>query len=57
MNGIIDPAVNFANAGDNCTAFAGTTLLDCPQIEYDTPQLPKGPTRTAADEINQIGRI
>ncbi|KAK3318840.1 glycoside hydrolase family 18 protein [Apodospora peruviana] len=27
--------VNFANAGDNCTVFAGTQLLKCPQIEED----------------------
>jgi chitinase len=27
--------VNFANAGDNCTAFAGTQLLSCSQIEAD----------------------
>ncbi|EMR71400.1 putative glycoside hydrolase family 18 protein [Eutypa lata UCREL1] len=35
LNGINTPATNFANAGDNCTAFAGSTLLDCPQIEED----------------------
>ncbi|RYP13774.1 hypothetical protein DL765_006723 [Monosporascus sp. GIB2] len=35
MNGITTPSTNFANAGDNCTAFAGTSLLDCPQIEED----------------------
>ncbi|RHZ65988.1 putative class III chitinase [Aspergillus thermomutatus] len=29
------PEVNFANAGDNCTTFAGTNLLSCPQIEAD----------------------
>ncbi|KAB8221154.1 glycoside hydrolase superfamily [Aspergillus novoparasiticus] len=29
------PEVNFANAGDNCTAFPGTQLLDCPQIAED----------------------
>ncbi|GMF68434.1 unnamed protein product [Aspergillus oryzae] len=28
------PEVNFANAGDNCTAFPGTQLLDCPQIAW-----------------------
>jgi hypothetical protein len=39
MHGIATPATNFANAGDNCTVFAGTQLLDCPQIEYvDTQQ-------------------
>ncbi|KAI7785908.1 glycosylhydrolase family 18-1 [Diaporthe eres] len=32
---IINPVVNFANAGDNCTVFTGTTLLSCPQIEED----------------------
>ncbi|GIK03989.1 hypothetical protein Aspvir_008064 [Aspergillus viridinutans] len=31
------PEVNFANAGDNCTTFAGTNLLSCPQIEEDIP--------------------
>ncbi|KAI1400215.1 glycoside hydrolase family 18 protein [Hypoxylon fuscum] len=35
MNGIKTPITNFANAGDNCTVFAGTQLLDCPQIEED----------------------
>ncbi|KAI2622387.1 glycoside hydrolase family 18 protein [Hypoxylon sp. NC1633] len=35
MNGIKTPITNFANAGDNCTVFAGTQLLDCPQIEAD----------------------
>ncbi|OGM47843.1 class III chitinase [Aspergillus bombycis] len=29
------PEVNFANAGDNCTAFPGTQLLECPQIAED----------------------
>ncbi|PLB39505.1 glycoside hydrolase family 18 protein [Aspergillus candidus] len=29
------PAVNFANAGDNCTPFSGTSLLNCPQIAED----------------------
>ncbi|CAK7236463.1 Chitinase 2 [Sporothrix bragantina] len=32
---ISNPDVNFANAGDNCTAFSGSTLLDCPQLEED----------------------
>ncbi|KAJ0109052.1 hypothetical protein J7T55_002244 [Diaporthe amygdali] len=32
---ITNPVVNFANAGDNCTVFTGTTLLSCPQIEED----------------------
>ena len=27
------PVVNFANAGNNCTLFPGTELLDCPQLE------------------------
>ncbi|KAL1888898.1 Chitinase 2 [Sporothrix stenoceras] len=35
LNVISDPSVNFANAGDNCTAFSGSTLLDCPQLEED----------------------
>ncbi|KAI5924004.1 putative class III chitinase [Camillea tinctor] len=35
MNGIKTPITNFANAGDNCSVFAGTQLLDCPQIEED----------------------
>ncbi|KAI1338399.1 glycoside hydrolase superfamily [Xylariaceae sp. FL0016] len=35
MNGINTPITNFANAGDNCTVFSGTQLLDCPQIEAD----------------------
>ncbi|KAB8236948.1 Glycoside hydrolase 18 protein [Aspergillus alliaceus] len=29
------PEVNFANAGDNCTTFEGTNLLNCPQIADD----------------------
>ncbi|QKX60452.1 uncharacterized protein TRUGW13939_07597 [Talaromyces rugulosus] len=29
------PALNFANAQDNCTAINGTDLLDCPQIADD----------------------
>ncbi|KAF7587656.1 hypothetical protein BBP40_006886 [Aspergillus hancockii] len=29
------PELNFANAGDNCTAFTGTSLLNCPQIAAD----------------------
>ncbi|KAK4159809.1 endochitinase 33 [Cladorrhinum sp. PSN259] len=28
-------AVNFANAGDNCTTFPNTQLLRCPEIEAD----------------------
>lgn len=27
------PETNFANAGDNCTTFGGTNLLNCPQIQ------------------------
>ncbi|KAL8748122.1 MAG: hypothetical protein Q9190_000084 [Brigantiaea leucoxantha] len=29
------PEINFANAGDNCTTFEGTALLNCPQIAAD----------------------
>lgn len=35
LNGISTMSVNFANAGDNCTAIDGTSLLSCPQIEED----------------------
>ncbi|OTB17575.1 glycoside hydrolase family 18 protein [Daldinia sp. EC12] len=35
MNGIKTPITNFANAGDNCTAYEGTQLLKCPQLEED----------------------
>ncbi|KAJ4355534.1 Chitinase 2 [Didymosphaeria variabile] len=28
------PILNFANAGDNCTLFAGTETFNCPQIAY-----------------------
>ncbi|KAI1459873.1 glycoside hydrolase family 18 protein [Annulohypoxylon moriforme] len=35
MNAISNPTVNFANAGDNCTAYSGTSLLNCPQLEED----------------------
>ncbi|XXH05374.1 hypothetical protein Hte_011800 [Hypoxylon texense] len=35
LNGIKTPITNFANAGDNCTVYAGTQLLNCPQIEED----------------------
>ncbi|KID66082.1 chitinase, partial [Metarhizium hybridum] len=36
MNGITPPITNFANAGDNCTAFpSNSNLLSCPQIEAD----------------------
>ncbi|KAL1604954.1 Chitinase 2 [Paraconiothyrium brasiliense] len=29
------PVMNFANAGDNCTTFAGTETFNCPQIAAD----------------------
>ncbi|KAJ6439405.1 class III chitinase [Purpureocillium lavendulum] len=36
MNGITPPITNFANAGDNCTAFPDNkNVLSCPQIEAD----------------------
>ncbi|ORY61019.1 putative class III chitinase [Pseudomassariella vexata] len=35
LNGVNNPITNFANAGDNCTVFTGTQLLNCPQIEED----------------------
>ncbi|OTB02702.1 glycoside hydrolase family 18 protein [Hypoxylon sp. CI-4A] len=35
LYGIKTPTVNFANAGDNCTAYTGTNLLNCPQLEED----------------------
>ncbi|EFX02333.1 aminotransferase class 3 [Grosmannia clavigera kw1407] len=35
LDAISTPVVNFANAGDNCTAFSGTTLLSCSQLEED----------------------
>ncbi|TWU71928.1 Chitinase 1 [Metarhizium rileyi] len=36
LNGISPPISNFANAGDNCTAFSDNpNLLSCPQIEAD----------------------
>ncbi|KJR84901.1 chitinase [Sporothrix schenckii 1099-18] len=35
LNVISSPSVNFANAGDNCTAFSGSTLLGCSQLEED----------------------
>ncbi|KAM3524287.1 hypothetical protein MY4038_007828 [Beauveria bassiana] len=36
MNGITPAITNFANAGDNCTAFADNKdVLNCPQIEED----------------------
>ncbi|KAI1077680.1 glycoside hydrolase family 18 protein [Whalleya microplaca] len=35
LNGIKTPITNFANAGDNCTTYEGTELLNCPQLEED----------------------
>ncbi|KAL8354485.1 hypothetical protein RB601_004064 [Gaeumannomyces tritici] len=36
LNIIYNPTtVNFANAGDRCTPFPGTTLLECPEIQQD----------------------
>ncbi|KAI0011922.1 glycoside hydrolase family 18 protein [Xylariaceae sp. FL0662B] len=35
LNGITTPVTNFANAGDNCTVYEGTQLLNCPQLEED----------------------
>ncbi|CAI6087775.1 unnamed protein product [Clonostachys chloroleuca] len=36
LTGLNPPAMNFANAGDNCTTFPeDPSLLDCPQIEED----------------------
>ncbi|KAG9236981.1 glycoside hydrolase family 18 protein [Amylocarpus encephaloides] len=32
---LINPSLNFANAGDLCTAIIGTNLFSCPQIEAD----------------------
>lgn len=33
---IVNPTtVNFASAGDRCTAFPGSTLLSCPELEAD----------------------
>lgn len=29
---IASPTLNFANAGDNCTASSGSSLFYCPQI-------------------------
>lgn len=40
-----DPVVNFANAGDNCTLFPDSALLDCPQIGKDI--------KTCQDEHNK----
>jgi hypothetical protein len=33
------PTLNMANAGDNCTAFSGSTLFDCPQLAYVFPNV------------------
>ncbi|KOS20403.1 Chitinase 1 [Escovopsis weberi] len=35
LTGLYRPAMNFANAGNNCTAIAGSDLMRCPQIEAD----------------------
>ncbi|KAK3934851.1 glycoside hydrolase family 18 protein [Diplogelasinospora grovesii] len=35
LYGIKSLQLNFASASDSCSTFAGTTLLDCPQIEAD----------------------
>lgn len=40
-----EPVVNFANAGDNCTLFPDSALLDCPQIGKDI--------KTCQDEYNK----
>ncbi|KUJ23912.1 glycoside hydrolase family 18 protein [Mollisia scopiformis] len=32
---IADPSLNFANAGNNCTAISGSNLFSCPQLEED----------------------
>ncbi|KAF4625716.1 hypothetical protein G7Y89_g12445 [Cudoniella acicularis] len=32
---ISNPTLNFANAGNNCTAITGSSLFYCPQIEQD----------------------
>lgn len=32
---IANPSLNFANAGNNCTAISGSNLFYCPQIEED----------------------
>lgn len=33
VNGIKTPLTNFANAGDRCSLYAGTQLMNCPEIE------------------------
>ncbi len=33
------PVLNIANAGTNCSLFAGTDLPRCPQLEYASPHL------------------
>ncbi|KAK5997715.1 Endochitinase 33 [Cladobotryum mycophilum] len=35
LESIRNPLINLANAGDNCTTFPGTQLLNCPQVEED----------------------
>lgn len=32
---IANPSLNFANAGNNCTAISGSNLFSCPQLEAD----------------------
>ncbi|KAH8800816.1 glycoside hydrolase superfamily [Xylogone sp. PMI_703] len=34
---ITDPLFNIANAGNNCTVFSGSQLLNCPQLAEDIP--------------------
>ncbi|KAI1105744.1 glycoside hydrolase family 18 protein [Jackrogersella minutella] len=35
LDSVNTPIVNFANAGNNCTTYDGTQLLNCPQLEED----------------------
>ncbi|KAK6841520.1 Branchpoint-bridging protein [Apiospora arundinis] len=35
LTSLTNPTVNVANAGNNCTTFPGSQLLNCPQIEED----------------------
>ncbi|KAI0473475.1 glycoside hydrolase family 18 protein [Xylariaceae sp. FL0804] len=37
LDSVETPITNFANAGNNCTTYSGTQLLDCPQLEEDIP--------------------
>ena len=32
-----EPILNFANQGDKCTTFSGTSLFNCPEIAYVAP--------------------